>query len=85
MGGVRQVTHKKQKGKKKVSLELFRVKEPGVALEMLEIEPTPVRDFAWEPAGHRFAIIHGEDAARSTVSEHRPPPSPWVRAAHSRA
>jgi hypothetical protein len=37
------VTHKKQKGKKKVSLELFRVKEPGVALEMLEIEPTPVR------------------------------------------
>lgn len=37
------MTHKKQKGKKKVSLELFRVKEPGVALEMLEIEPTPVR------------------------------------------
>lgn len=26
------------------------------------------QDFAWEPAGHRFAIIHGEDPIRSTVS-----------------
>lgn len=57
-----QVTHKKRQSKKKVSLELFRVKEAGIALEMVEIDATPVRDFAWEPAGHRFAIIHGDDA-----------------------
>jgi len=62
------VTHKKRQSKKKVSLELFRIKEAGIALEMVELDPTPVRDFAWEPAGHRFAIIHGEDAHRFTVS-----------------
>lgn len=38
-----QVTHKKRQGKKKVSLELFRCREPGIALEMVEIEPAPVR------------------------------------------
>lgn len=62
------VTHKKRQGKKKVSLELFRCREPGIALEMVEIDPAPVRDVAWEPAGHRFALIHGEDPHRHTVS-----------------
>lgn len=37
------MTHKKRQGKKKVSLELFRCREPGIALEMVEIEPAPVR------------------------------------------
>lgn len=62
------MTHKKRQGKKKVSLELFRCREPGIALEMVEIEPAPVREVAWEPAGHRFCLVHGDDPHRHTVS-----------------
>ncbi|KAJ1452451.1 eukaryotic translation initiation factor eIF2A-domain-containing protein [Pelagophyceae sp. CCMP2097] len=45
------------------SFELFRVNEPLVPVEMLEMKGQDVvHAFAWEPAGHRFAIVHGENS-----------------------
>jgi len=42
--------------------ELFRVNERECPMEVLEIEnkTDKIVAFAWEPKGHRFAIIHGE-------------------------
>mmetsp|Transcript_27692 Transcript_27692/g.46371 ORF Transcript_27692/g.46371 Transcript_27692/m.46371 type:complete len:374 (+) Transcript_27692:69-1190(+) len=42
--------------------ELFRVNERECPMEVLEIEnkTEKIVAFAWEPKGHRFAIIHGE-------------------------
>jgi len=35
------------------------MRERGIPVEVLELKD-PVVSFAWEPRGHRFAIIHGE-------------------------
>jgi len=42
--------------------ELFRVAEKGCPMEVLELENKneKIVAFAWEPKGHRFAIIHGD-------------------------
>jgi translation initiation factor 3 subunit B len=42
--------------------ELFRVAEKGCPMEVLELEnkSEKIVAFAWEPKGHRFAIIHGD-------------------------
>ncbi|CAI5518545.1 unnamed protein product [Closterium sp. Naga37s-1] len=42
--------------------ELFRIKERDIPIEVLELENKndKVIDFAWEPKGHRFAVIHGD-------------------------
>eukprot|EP00271_Cylindrocystis_brebissonii_P008842 TRINITY_DN23358_c0_g1_i1.p1 TRINITY_DN23358_c0_g1~~TRINITY_DN23358_c0_g1_i1.p1 ORF type:complete len:867 (-),score=244.90 TRINITY_DN23358_c0_g1_i1:372-2972(-) len=42
--------------------ELFRIRERDIPIEVLELEnkTDKVIDFAWEPKGHRFAIIHGD-------------------------
>eukprot|EP00252_Welwitschia_mirabilis_P007655 TRINITY_DN1925_c0_g2_i1.p1 TRINITY_DN1925_c0_g2~~TRINITY_DN1925_c0_g2_i1.p1 ORF type:complete len:719 (+),score=135.17 TRINITY_DN1925_c0_g2_i1:149-2305(+) len=42
--------------------ELFRIKERDIPIEVLELENKndKIIAFAWEPKGHRFAIIHGE-------------------------
>ncbi|GLJ53531.1 hypothetical protein SUGI_1142110 [Cryptomeria japonica] len=42
--------------------ELFRIKERDIPIEVLELENKNDRivAFAWEPKGHRFAIIHGD-------------------------
>ncbi|RZC52594.1 hypothetical protein C5167_021031 [Papaver somniferum] len=44
------------------SFELFRMKERDIPIEVLELESKNdnIMAFAWEPKGHRFAIIHGE-------------------------
>ncbi|EYU40305.1 hypothetical protein ABFS82_02G135200 [Erythranthe guttata] len=42
--------------------ELFRIKERDIPIEVLELENKndKIIAFAWEPKGHRFAVIHGE-------------------------
>lgn len=42
--------------------ELFRIKERDIPIEVLELENKndKIVAFAWEPKGHRFAIIHGD-------------------------
>ncbi|GLJ05188.1 hypothetical protein SUGI_0013290 [Cryptomeria japonica] len=49
--------------------ELFRIKERDIPIEVLELENKNDRivAFAWEPKGHRFAIIHG-DGSKPDVS-----------------
>ena len=49
--------------------ELFRTKEAGCPMEVMDPPDKNVRvqDFAWEPKGNRFAIIHG-DTGRPDVS-----------------
>ncbi|ERN17444.1 hypothetical protein AMTRI_Chr02g258200 [Amborella trichopoda] len=43
--------------------ELFRIKERDIPIEVLELENKndKIIAFAWEPKGHRFAVIHGEN------------------------
>ncbi|KAJ8748201.1 hypothetical protein K2173_000609 [Erythroxylum novogranatense] len=49
--------------------ELFRIKERDIPIEVLELDNKndKIIAFAWEPKGHRFAIIHG-DSPRPDVS-----------------
>eukprot|EP00249_Psilotum_nudum_P011425 c23165_g1_i2 orf=444-2627(-) len=49
--------------------ELFRIKERDIPIEVLELENKndKIIAFAWEPKGHRFAIIHG-DGPRPDIS-----------------
>lgn len=46
--------------------ELFRVKERGIPIEVLNLQNKndKVVAFAWEPQAHRFAIIHQDDGPR---------------------
>jgi translation initiation factor 3 subunit B len=58
-----------QKKKKSTYFELFRLREKGVPIEVLELSNQTINAFAWEPEGKRFAIIHtGEAATRPDVS-----------------
>ncbi|OMO65967.1 hypothetical protein COLO4_30887 [Corchorus olitorius] len=43
--------------------ELFRIKERDISIEVLELDnkKDKIIDFAWEPNGHSFAIIHGDN------------------------
>jgi len=49
--------------------ELFRTRERECPMEVLELESKAdkIVAFAWEPQGHRFAVVHG-DGARPDVS-----------------
>ncbi|XP_076922037.1 eukaryotic translation initiation factor 3 subunit B-like [Bidens hawaiensis] len=49
--------------------ELFRIKERDIPIEVFELDNKndKVIAFAWEPKGHRFAVIHG-DSPRPDVS-----------------
>uniref|UniRef100_A0A0D6QWQ8 Eukaryotic translation initiation factor 3 subunit B n=1 Tax=Araucaria cunninghamii TaxID=56994 RepID=A0A0D6QWQ8_ARACU len=49
--------------------ELFHIKERDIPIEVLELENKndKIVAFAWEPKGHRFAVIHG-DGPRPDVS-----------------
>ncbi|KAF9612679.1 hypothetical protein IFM89_003154 [Coptis chinensis] len=49
--------------------ELFRIKERDIPIEVLELENKndKIIAFAWEPKGHRFAVIHG-DSPRPDIS-----------------
>ncbi|KAI7751846.1 hypothetical protein M8C21_011254 [Ambrosia artemisiifolia] len=43
--------------------ELFRIKERDIPIETFELDNKndKVISFAWEPKGHRFAVIHGDN------------------------
>ena len=61
--------HTKTKKSTYSGFELFSVKEPNCPMEVLELpdKSQKIVAFAWEPKGHRFAVIHG-DGARPDVS-----------------
>lgn len=60
------VSRKKNKQIKKQSnnFEIFRIREKDIPIEVIELEENVIA-FAWEPAGERFAIIHGEGVKNS--------------------
>lgn len=41
------------------NFELFRIREKQIPVDNLEMKE-PITAFAWEPNGHKFALIHGE-------------------------
>jgi len=49
--------HSKSKKSLATTLEIFRVKEKGVPVEVVDTIKDTVINFAWEPKGDRFAII----------------------------
>eukprot|EP00906_Rhabdomonas_costata_P026394 RCo037589 len=49
------------------SFELFRMRTKPVAIESVEVSEEVVA-FAWEPCGHRFAVIHGSKPSMYSVS-----------------
>lgn len=64
---VKVTRHSKSKKTLYTNFEIFRVREPLVPVEMLEMKD-PIVAFAWEPKGTRFATVHGEGAQRLNVS-----------------
>jgi len=57
---VKVLRHTKSKKSKYNSFELFRVREPLVPVEMLDLKTPVVIAFAWEPQGDKFAVVHGD-------------------------
>lgn len=49
--------------------ELFSIRERDIPMEVLELpnKSEKILSFAWEPKGHRFAVVHG-DGPRPNVS-----------------
>ena len=44
------------------NFEIFRLRDRNIPVDVLELTD-PIIAFAWEPKGHRFAIVHGEGQA----------------------
>jgi translation initiation factor 3 subunit B len=65
--GVKVTRHTKSKKTLYNNLELFRLEDPGVPVEMVEIKDA-VMAFAWEPNGSRFAILHAENPTSTKVN-----------------
>jgi len=65
--GVKVTRHTKSKKTLYNNLELFRVNEPGIPVEMLDIKDA-VMAFQWEPQGSRFAVVHAENPAATKVN-----------------
>ncbi|KAI1614591.1 eukaryotic translation initiation factor 3 subunit B [Exophiala viscosa] len=60
--------HSKSKKSLATNLEIFRIKEKGVPIEVVDSLKDTVINFAWEPKGDRFVIITaGEAVAGSNV------------------
>lgn len=64
---VKVTRHTKSKKTFYNNLELFRLEDPGVPVEMLDIKDA-VMALAWEPKGNRFAMIHAENPSSTKVS-----------------
>ncbi len=49
--------------------ELFSIRDKDIPMEVLELpnKNDKVMAFAWEPKGHRFAVVHGE-GSRPSIS-----------------
>jgi len=59
--------HSKSKKSLATSLEIFRVKEKGVPVEVVDSIKDTVINFAWEPKGDRFVIITTAEVAAPTA------------------
>lgn len=60
--------HSKSKKPMATNLEIFRIKEKGVPVEVVDSLKDQVINFAWEPKGDRFVLITaGEAVAGSNV------------------
>ncbi|CAN6878039.1 unnamed protein product [Brassica oleracea] len=44
--------------------EFFRIKEEGIPTDSLKVDKK-ILAFAWEPSGHRFAVIYGDEPTLS--------------------
>lgn len=64
---VKVTRHTKSKKTFYNNIELFRLNEPGVPVEMLDIKDA-VMALAFEPRGSRFAMIHAENPSAAKVS-----------------
>lgn len=64
---VKVTRHTKSKKTLYNNIELFRVSEMGVPVEMLDTKDA-VLALSWEPRGSRFAMIHAENPSASKVS-----------------
>lgn len=42
------------------NLEIFHMREKDIPTDSVEIKDQVILAFAWEPIGHKFAIVHGE-------------------------
>jgi len=65
--GVKVTRHTKSKKTQYNNLELFRVNEPGIPVEMFDVKDA-VMSFAWEPSGSRFCILHAENPTSTKVN-----------------
>lgn len=65
--GVKVTRHTKSKKTLFNNLELFRLEDQGVPVEMLDIKDA-IMAFAWEPDGSRFAMIHAENPNSTKVN-----------------
>ncbi|KAG7338898.1 translation initiation factor eIF2A [Nitzschia inconspicua] len=63
---VKVTRHTKSKKTLYNNIELFRVNDPGVPVEMLDIKDA-VMSLVWEPRGTRFAMIHAENPSSTKV------------------
>ena len=64
---VKVTRHTKSKKTMYNNLELFRLDEPGVPVEMIDLKDA-VMALAWEPMGDRFAMIHAENPSSTKVN-----------------
>jgi translation initiation factor 3 subunit B len=64
---VKVTRHTKSKKTLYNNIELFRLNEAGVPVEMLDTKDA-VMALAWEPRGSRFAMIHAENPTASKVN-----------------
>ena len=63
---VKVTRHTKSKKTLYNNIEIFRVKETGVPVEILDIKDA-VMALVWEPRGSRFAMIHAENPSSTKV------------------
>ncbi|KAK3320123.1 eukaryotic translation initiation factor 3 subunit B [Cercophora scortea] len=59
--------HSKSKKSQATTLEIFRVKEKGVPVEVVDTIKDTVINFAWEPKGDRFVIINTTEPVAATA------------------
>jgi translation initiation factor 3 subunit B len=60
--------HSKSKKSMATNLEIFRVKEKGVPVEVVDSLKDTVINFAWEPNGSRFVLITTGEAATGSAA-----------------
>ena len=64
---VKVTRHTKSKKTLFNNIELFRLNEPGIPVEMLDTKDA-IMALAWEPKGTRFAMIHAENPSAAKVN-----------------